>query len=914
MTKGSGTVSKKNKGLFCGFFLVLSLLFSCGRLHNQFDSKWPKQVTRHWIGPDFWANRIQDWRLSEGRLECIESSLPLRTVHLLTRELGETEGSAELSVEIGTLSESAGRGTETFAGFLVGAGDLDLHYKARAQIHHASGHNGGLIAGIQGDGRLVFRDNADSLRVLASEPIIVKSSQYPVRLTLVIQPEASGYRLTLKSKFENMTRSCTIESVDAARFSGNVALIAHRGGDKDNQSYWFRDWQVGGAKITAHDRRLYGPVLGVLYTQSRGVLKLTAQMPVLSSQENQVGYLETVVKNKHPWVRVDTNRIVTPGWTLPFRVESWDGSNDYEYRIVFDFVDQKDETRTSYLYGTIPKEPDKQKMTIAAFTGNYNGKSIHDWKMPPETYDYSRNRMWFPHEDLDAHVQKHNPDLLVYTGDQIYESSLVRADKSGAWSSYLDYFNKWLLFHWAHADLTRNLPTVCITDDHDVYQINYWGEGGKKADDFPEADSWEEMIQKLPPEYQKYTQMYRHDTGGYEMPAEWVNMVQRTQCSHLPDPVNPESVGEGIETYYTDMLYGGVSFAILEDRKFKSAPRALLPDANVRNGFPLNPDYDLRKADHPKAKLLGDGQLQFLENWAADWRGAEMKVTLSATVFGCVNSEPKQSAGVRLDKLKNLPKGQYPSNYGPSRDMDTNGWPQTGRNRALKAIRKGFGFMIAGDQHLGSVVHHGVETWEDAGFSFCVPANANIAPRRWFTPKPGGNHQAGLAPYTGRHFDAFGNHMTVWAASNPYVTGKQPAELYDRATGYGIIKVNTQKQEITMECWPRWSDPAQQDAEQYEGWPKTIWIEDNYARTAMAWLPEIRVTGLDHPPVIQVIREETGEIIYTVRSTTSHYHPKVFKKGLYTVKVGEPGTEAMQTLTGLKATRHEKSLTVEVRF
>ena len=53
-------------------------------------------------------------------------------------------------------------------------------------------------------------------------------------------------------------------------------------------------------------------------------------------------------------------------------------------------------------------------------------------------------------------------------------------------------------------------------------------------------------------------------------------------------------------------------------------------------------------------------------------------------------------------------------------DYDSNGWPQTGRNKALKEIRKSFAYMIAGDQHLGTVIHHGVDEWRDAGFSFWV--------------------------------------------------------------------------------------------------------------------------------------------------------------------------------------------------
>lgn len=68
-------------------------------------------------------------------------------------------------------------------------------------------------------------------------------------------------------------------------------------------------------------------------------------------------------------------------------------------------------------------------------------------------------------------------------------------------------------FGWAFGDLMRDRPTVCTPDDHDVYQVNLWGEGGKKI---PFAD-W---------------QRYSVTDGGYVQPAEMVNVVHKTQCSH----------------------------------------------------------------------------------------------------------------------------------------------------------------------------------------------------------------------------------------------------------------------------------------------------------------------------------------------------------------------------------------------
>ena len=41
---------------------------------------------RTWIGEDFFANRLQDWRIRGGRLECAVGAKknPLRAAHLLT--------------------------------------------------------------------------------------------------------------------------------------------------------------------------------------------------------------------------------------------------------------------------------------------------------------------------------------------------------------------------------------------------------------------------------------------------------------------------------------------------------------------------------------------------------------------------------------------------------------------------------------------------------------------------------------------------------------------------------------------------------------------------------------------------------------------------------------------------------------
>ena len=65
------------------------------------------------------------------------------------------------------------------------------------------------------------------------------------------------------------------------------------------------------------------------------------------------------------------------------------------------------------------------------------------------------------------------------------------------------------------------------------------------------------------------------DSGGYKMVPRWVNMVQRLQTAHLPDPFDSAHVFQDIGVYYTDLQWGGISYAILEDRKWKSAPTGM---------------------------------------------------------------------------------------------------------------------------------------------------------------------------------------------------------------------------------------------------------------------------------------------------------------------------------------------------
>jgi alkaline phosphatase D len=732
---------------------------------TSFASAFDRTPDRVWIGPAYWADPMQDWRIRNGVLECIKAG-PDRSVHILTREVASRRGAVTASIDIEAIAAAGDKSGEAWIGFKLASSGRFLDYRDDAV------RGVGLLTGLRADGHL-FVEKETGATVPPGE---VR------RLTTDLSPLESGYRLVTRAFGADGRELGTVSGVVPAERTarGTIALVCH------NATCGVRTWTVGGSKLDAHEDRAFGPILFTQYTLSRKVLKLTAQMPPVGASEPQTVRLE-VERGRGTWVEVGRASIDPLARTATFRLANWDDGRDHPYRVVYALADRSGATTDHAFHGTIRRDPvDKPQIVVAAFTGNYD--------------------LGFPHADVVRHVSVFKPDFLAFTGDQIYEPvggfGVVRSPLDMA---VLDYLRKWYMFGWEYWSLLKDIPSVALPDDHDVYHGNIWGAGGRDANEGP---------QKL-----------KQDNGGYTMPVEWVNMVQRTQTSHMPDPVDPAPLERGINVYFTELVWGGVSFAILEDRAWKSAPAILLPEADIVNGWAHNPDWDAAKqSDVPGAELLGPRQERFLGRWADDWSGGVwMKSVISQTLFANLATLPK---GARADditpKLPVLPAGAYAEGEAPVADHDSDGWPQTARLRALRLMQKAKALHIAGDQHLGSTIQYGLDGFRDGPYAICVPSVSNFWPRRWFPAEPGQNRAPGAPRYTGDYLDGFGNKITVLAVANPHLTGIPPEDINDRAPGYGIITFDRASRKITLANWPRWVDPSQPDAKPYPGWPVTV--------------------------------------------------------------------------------------------
>ncbi|MDX1700272.1 MAG: alkaline phosphatase D family protein [Melioribacteraceae bacterium] len=847
--------------------LIIILTTGCSDTSHQADfiSSFSNDVTRTWIGPDYWSNPLQDWQLNDGRIECIVSGGD-RNVVLLTREIMGEEGSFQLSVEFGKLDGEQQLIEPGWIGFKIGIRGEFLDYRDSAV------RGEGFPAGITTDGRLFIG------RIDSSKSQINSSLDYgKLILSGNVKNDQLTLSLTLSDEENKIISRLSNNDYDPDWIKGMIAIVSHSGkllekingrrnleypvwgskpgtGRQGNMRFWFKNLHLGGNLVNKFSDRSYGPLLFSQYSLSSNILKLTVQLPPIGG--NDGNSVEFQIEENGSWTSISTEPIDPLSRTATFKIENWDSQRDVPYRLVYELRYHEDEYVNYYREGVIRKEPlHKDEIVVAGFTGN--------------------NDLGFPNNELVNAVKYHDPDVLFFSGDQIYEGIGGYGTLTNSLEKIsLDYLRKWYLFGWTYGDLMKDRPSVSIPDDHDVYHGNIWGAGGKAT---PEGLVGSEA----------------QDMGGYKYFPEWVNMVQRTQTSHLPDPFDPEPVMQNIGVYYCNMNYGGVSFAILEDRKFKSAPKILLPNANVNNGWAQNKSFNAKTSgDVEGAVLLGERQLGFLENWAADWsNNTWMKVVLSQTIFANVATLPEEHSNSDriVPQLKIFDENEYPPDDIPVQDMDSNGWPQTPRNKALEIIRKAFAIHIAGDQHLGSMIQYGINEWNDAAYAFCVPAVSNVWPRRWLPQNEGKNRKSGMPKYSGEFEDGFGNLITVHAVSNPFYSGKKPSKLYDRATGYGIIRLARTTRDVTFECWPRWVDPSDTNAEQYPGWPVKINQDDNFASRQTEFLPRLIVNNYDGP-IVQVIDESNNEIVYTKRILGKSFDPPLIKRGTYTIRVGELGT------------------------
>lgn len=822
--------------ILIGVFLLIT--FSCTQ-KPKFSADFNNVNDRIWVGKDFWSIPLEDWKVEDGKLHCI-GKVPNSRINLLSPVLSPGQGDFEVSVKVCLTNEGNLPGN---AGLIVGAFDQE-DPDVRAACYFGKGIKAGVSLNgfaFLGEAKTDLPEGFDYSEVLIS---------------------LSGSASSLKMKVADKSgKEPQLLSLDVDGIQGLIVLANNMnlgGGEKaGNSNFSFDDLEVSGTKVTDQPENTFGPVLWTMYTMSRGTVKLMALLPPVGENDNQNVSLQ--VKEGDSWKTVATEALEKDSRTVVFRLENWDAPKDVEYRVEYIEKGKDGSEVPNYYAGTFRKDPVDKPLKFGGLTCQFTSG--------------------YPYTPLVQNLTKLDPDMLYFSGDQIYEpNGGYDIKREPADVSIVNYLGKYYMFGWAFGDLMRDRPTICTPDDHDVFHGNLWGEEGEA----------------------KPKDVGSSDTKGFMQSVQMVNVVNRTHCGQLPDPYDPAPIKQGMSVWYTGLTYGRVSFAIISDRIFKTGPEAV-SDWEGRHDHMKEPRKDLSFLDKPGVEMIGQRQTRFLNDWALDWEGADMKVLLSQTVF----ANAATHHGSRDGYL-----------YG---DLDSGGWPKSGRDKVIKLMRKVAAFHINGDQHLTSLVQYGLDNYRDAGWSFNTPAICNFY-MRWFLPDELGvtalDRPEHGYPNTGKYTDAFGNKNYVYAVGNPGKITVDKESRYKnaqiRVSGFGMVTFDRADRTIGIDSWRFFADVENPNPirDQFPGWPLKISQFDNLGMGAEYVLPEITVNKPDQ--LLQVWDENTGEMELAFRIQGASVQPRLFKNGTFTVKIGEGSS--VKEFSGLttKAGSNTEKILVEI--
>lgn len=768
----------------------LGALIGCATADATNDSQFTPDAQRptRWLGRDFWANRLQDWARAGDRFVCSHprGDQYLDTAHLLTRSLGDRGGNFQVSVWIGV---AAGSPTEGQAGLLIGAGEGGLDYRGAALVQGRPGMGGGILARYDfGTHQLAFEDfarteNQGTGEVFDRQQIVTRvglqAKRGPFELRVIGVRSSPGWfvlRLSLFDTHGEALGETTLVEVPARRLRGSIALAARPRFAQDT-AHEFWGLKVSGDRIEDHPERAFGPIAGVLFFQSAGVLKVSAQcLPIGAPSGDDANapqaWLEQELNGQ--WQVVTPHQsIIAPSHMASFRIEDWDRSIPANMRVVLRMADGS-EQRYPFSVPAEPQPSDSMSIALLSCMGATAMSAEPIIELPPEGMRsigrWTKENVWAPFEGIVTGLLARRPDVVVYTGDQIYESKPTWPVSDESAGAEIDYLYRLLIWHWSFAELNRRTPCLVMVDDHDVYQGNVWGDGGRQSVTGDMGD------------------------GGYLMSPSFVNLVHQTMTSHNPDPYDPKPTPGGYSNYYTTFQYGSARMALLEDRKFKSPP--------VQN-------------DASQHEMLGDSQTRMLGAMARDRDPNRLNLVLSQTAYAAVVTDPNSG----------LPE--------PSRDP--NGWPKEPRDRAVRLFADAGALVLSGDLHLAFVARIGIESPDDGVYQFGGPA-AGTVHWRWFYPADAD----GSIPPTplGMHRDFFGNPFEMLAVANPgtpgdmqrlgsgtefFVPSDRPIGRRTHTTdGYGMVVIDPGQQTATLECWPFWTGDGSKTTQQIPGWPITL--------------------------------------------------------------------------------------------
>tara|TARA_B100000674_G_scaffold107486_1_gene78969 strand:- start:5257 stop:7635 length:2379 start_codon:yes stop_codon:yes gene_type:complete len=779
--------------LGCVFFFKTQPLFSYP-LKFRGESKylslhydWDSIDNQPWLGYNFWCNSFLDWKVENNKAKAFPFFSKRRTAHITSHSIINSKGKLSLSSKI-KLYDKVRNDSIAIYGFLIGAGDTSLTSKTNNFIFNTLSPGKCHLFGIKADGKLqLINYQIDSVLFEVKINETLKKELFTEGIIIEIEYNTNSATTLKIYGSENQEIKLPI-NYDIP--IGNIALF-YNSKTPYTTNASFDDIHIEGIKqsFINNETSRIGPILSTFYTNTRDSLFFTAQlMPFVPKRKDEItfGFIEGSDEIKY------VGQFDSSCYQLRFRIPLPKNFKSKKY-VVRSSVPLSENPHRKVFWGTVHSKPQNKRPKLMAL--NCNGFTFF------HSGGIEYKNVFYPYRKIKEGYEIQKPDVVAFLGDQIYESRPEMAIYKEPFCR-LDYLYKWSIWCYAFRDLTQDQPTIIMTDDHDVFQGNIWGNSG--------APAKTSSIEKIPSYYgKKNYDTWQQDNGGYFMGKDFVNMVTRCQTSHLPYP-KQKKLDNGIINYYTDYKYGNLNFAILEDKKFKSPPSQ--NKFKVYNGFAIEKNITAEDYHNDEFTLLGKKQLNFLKTWSGQLKKKkEFRIILTQSAYASLTT-------VQIDytPLKDRPatKDSGPQKVSP--DMDTNGWPKTGRDKALEALQDSSILFISGDQHMGAVID--VFDSSNTNYTFySVPAIANTWPRMWWPDDDGSNNNYPLGKYT----DAFGNKINVRAVANPNPNAPNPNSINRKSPGFGIVEFKKKGHKAFIHAYPLHFNTSS-TFQEFKGWPLEI--------------------------------------------------------------------------------------------
>lgn len=356
--------------------------------------RWHRTHDRVWLGERFWANPMEDWRVVDGAAE-VQTSGGDRNVHLITHRLTGERGRFRMSVRYRRVEAGERDGG---AGFRIGVRNLIDDHRSNCFARGV-----GVDAGVV-DGRLVL---AEANGELAGGDSAANDG---VVLVLEGRTEGGNCELTLAARDAAGDELGSVRrTVPAADIAGNVAIVSNFDREiptGEGARYRFSEWTADGDAFEVLEDRKFGPILWSMYSMSdsRGdegfVVKLTALLPPLGADDDR--RVELLTEHDGEWRAHGFADLDPDAWTATFRVSNWNERKPAPFRLVYRKRHTNGRDTEHDWRGTIRANPAGRPLRLAGLTCQN---------------DYS-----FPYAPVADHVLARDPDLLFFSGDQLYEN------------------------------------------------------------------------------------------------------------------------------------------------------------------------------------------------------------------------------------------------------------------------------------------------------------------------------------------------------------------------------------------------------------------------------------------------------------------------------------------------------------